>query len=370
MKMEFIRSLRALGVAAVTFSHWGHMFFLNPAVCQGLGLFTNVYGGGTPLLITYTSWPPFNFGPFGVAIFFLISGFLISDSLRGRTSGQFAVKRFFRLYPLYFAGLSFTVAVLYASARINGVVFPYAIKDFLANWSLLRLWFWSPSIDGVNWTMEVDVFFYLTVIFLRYFTFDLEKERTMVCLTALGCLLAYLTHGLWTDLSAKYFYVYKFFYCLCHFTNYYAIFFIGTVLYQYSAGRRTKYETFRLVVTLYGIFCLHCHYFQPGIAKSLAVSYGLAIVIFLIFYALRDFIQVRPNKIIAWAADISFPFYLIHAAAGYALLAYLYRLGLGGFSFVFALAVMTLTAFVLHKLIEQPMEGLAKKIVSRMEVNQ
>lgn len=50
--------------------------------------------------------------------------------------------------------------------------------------------------------------------------------------------------------------------------------------------------------------------------------------------------QKNPNRLILWFADVSFSMYLIHGAAGYALLGWLYRLGFGVWSFLIVSAGM------------------------------
>jgi len=57
----------------------------------------------------------FAFGGIGVSLFFLVSGFVIPSSLKSGNSRlpelrQFVVRRFFRLYPVYW--LSIILAVL------------------------------------------------------------------------------------------------------------------------------------------------------------------------------------------------------------------------------------------------------------------
>ena len=50
---------------------------------------------------------PLNWGPFGVALFFVISGFVIPFSFETYGRLDFIVARFFRIYPTYLTGLSF-----------------------------------------------------------------------------------------------------------------------------------------------------------------------------------------------------------------------------------------------------------------------
>ena len=64
----------------------------------------------------YIGWIPgfaatwFSFGRFGVTIFFLVSGFVIPYAFEKENAVRsFWIKRFFRLYPLYWLSLGLTL---------------------------------------------------------------------------------------------------------------------------------------------------------------------------------------------------------------------------------------------------------------------
>lgn len=83
--IKFVHYLRAIGAISVIYSHWGIMFLGGLENCSRLGLFTNFSREYIPLFIKITTLDKFNFGMFGVALFFLISGFLTQISWNNRT---------------------------------------------------------------------------------------------------------------------------------------------------------------------------------------------------------------------------------------------------------------------------------------------
>jgi peptidoglycan/LPS O-acetylase OafA/YrhL len=112
------------------------------------------------------------YGFHGVTIFFVVSGFAISQSLAGvwitpPTAGRFLLRRICRLDPPYWASLVLVFAVVAASrtflhqpqAEINigasGVVaHVFYLQDFLG----------VPCLQNVYWTLAFEIQFYLLLV--------------------------------------------------------------------------------------------------------------------------------------------------------------------------------------------------------------
>ena len=80
----------------------------------------------------YLTWlhvvPQFNWGAFGVALFFLISGFVIPFSLSRQRAGAFLVGRFFRIVPLYVVGFTISLAAIGATTLYFARSWPFFAK--------------------------------------------------------------------------------------------------------------------------------------------------------------------------------------------------------------------------------------------------
>jgi peptidoglycan/LPS O-acetylase OafA/YrhL len=95
------------------------------------------------------------YGYLGVELFFIISGFVILKSAQGRSTADFAASRIARLYPAFWVCCSITAAVCALAA-----VFPVTMPQYVANLTLFSGFFGVPDVDGVYWSLYVEIAFY------------------------------------------------------------------------------------------------------------------------------------------------------------------------------------------------------------------
>jgi peptidoglycan/LPS O-acetylase OafA/YrhL len=115
-------------------------------------------------------WPWLQFVPstgfVGVHLFFFLSGFVISyPFVRALVTGapqpswkQFAWRRFIKIVPSYVLSIAVAYAVGYAQVQPNASLIPDLVTHllFVHTWFPLRF----GTIDGVLWTLAVEVEFY------------------------------------------------------------------------------------------------------------------------------------------------------------------------------------------------------------------
>lgn len=106
-------------------------------------------------------WPGFSdFGDLGVSLFFVISGFIIANSVSSPrfTVGLFAWRRIFRLYPLYLivtsVGLLQYWRLGWFRADVESLGFSGIVKSFLI-FPQKPFPLWNPG-----WSLEHEVIFY------------------------------------------------------------------------------------------------------------------------------------------------------------------------------------------------------------------
>jgi peptidoglycan/LPS O-acetylase OafA/YrhL len=114
-------------------------------------------------------------GYLGVNLFFMVSGFVIFMTLdRVSRPMDFLVSRFSRLYPAYWAAASLTFATLCLFPEIGKSI---SLRNALGNGLMFEGLFGIPPIDGVYWTLEVELLFYWSM-FLLWVSVGLEACPT------------------------------------------------------------------------------------------------------------------------------------------------------------------------------------------------
>ena len=106
------------------------------------------------------------YGFLGVELFFLISGFVILMTAWGRKVGEFTIARFTRLFPAYVFAVIFTTIIVTAFSRIGNDPGPLQI---LTNMTLLQEPLGIASVDGVYWSLLVELKFYFLMACLVAF---------------------------------------------------------------------------------------------------------------------------------------------------------------------------------------------------------
>ena len=111
----------------------------------------------------------FGYGSAGVAIFFVLSGFVISHSLAGKSFGssdfvRFVARRSIRLDPPYWAAIILSIAVTAALAgvRQDEIVVP-SISTMVAHLFYAQEFVGTPEINIVFWTLTFEVQFYVVL---------------------------------------------------------------------------------------------------------------------------------------------------------------------------------------------------------------
>ena len=145
-RLSQVDALRGLAALAVVFFHFTTRF-------------TELY------LPDYRPSLSATYGYFGVNLFFIVSGFVIFMTLeRTAKPMDFVVSRFSRLFPTYWAGILLTFCIT------HWLGLPGKLVEFwpaIANFLMIHSIFGVPHVDGVYWTLEVELLFY-TGMFLLY----------------------------------------------------------------------------------------------------------------------------------------------------------------------------------------------------------
>ena len=132
---------------------------------------------------------PWHLGTAGVVLFFVISGFVILPSVVRYSPGDFALRRFMRIYPLFFVlSLLFVAlnALTHAYPKLND---PLAI---FAGLTFTNLFFGTEQLTPNAWSLTFEAIFYGLICLVVYFA--VHRPNRVGLLLAVGLSLAFVVY--------------------------------------------------------------------------------------------------------------------------------------------------------------------------------
>lgn len=310
------------------------------------------------------------YGNFGVAFFFILSGFVLTWSWRPTVGiGTFYWRRFARIYPLHLATLIVAIPVFYSFTPdpAQTWVKPVDIAILVLCLLLLQGWSRDPVVlfagNPASWTLTAEMFFYAMHPFitrvLRLFSKRgaLWAAVTLLALSVAARTLILLdTDGWLAGLPWPILRLNEFVVGMC-------------LAWAIRLGWRPRIPVWVPIVLL-GAFLLGLQVSQrvPQLApistlmSSYVSEFMTAIFALLICaFAIADLAgktRLSRSRPIVLLGEWSYAFYLIHATLIYIVLANLGRQhGLIGLVWiVILLGISILAAWALHVLIERPLE--------------
>jgi peptidoglycan/LPS O-acetylase OafA/YrhL len=292
--------------------------------------FDQLYGHPTAPLVSLP-W-----GHYGVNLFFMISGFVIFMSLeRTRRPMDFVVSRFSRLYPAYWGALLLTFALTHLLGLPGKTV---GWTTLLVNVTMLQELVGVPHVDGVYWTLTVELLFYAWALLSwlqgggqrlwQLLWLFLAVRAVYVLVAAFGSVdLPWLLQR-WLLLP------------------YIAWFALGVAVYRLTQQDAVPAPPARLALAAVAVI-------------ALAKGIGVGLLAVGCFVLLRGAAQGRwrwlEHPVCLWLGSISYTLYLLHENIGWALLLRLEALGLPPTAAILVVLAVSLgLAHGLTRWVEQP----------------
>lgn len=282
-----------------------------------------------PEVYGYTHVYPqlFHVGKFGVHLFFVISGLVITMTvLRSASPLEFAVRRFARLYPAFVACAVITFVLM----QWGPEAFRRSWSDLLASLTMDARVFGRNYVDGAYWSLAVEVKFYLFVAVARWIFKDL------FWLGLLGLAVAsLLPFGQAWQIATI--------------SSWWPYFLLGMAGWFFVSERRLAVSACLFVASAL-LYLLH----RPdGLAVDIFI-WGSAIAMLLLLWRRPEW-NPWPVRVLARVGLISYSLYLLHQYVGVALIARLTALGLPDVAaIVLAAAAVISMAYLSFRLVEQP----------------
>ncbi len=264
------------------------------------------------------SFQPFDtyaqYGYLGVPLFFMISGFVILLSATNRSALQFTTSRIARLYPAFWVSVSLSAFVMLIFGQ---QLFSINLPQYLANLTMLGGFFGVEDIDGVYWTLYLELKFYALIFIVLLFN-KIEKIEWIMSTWIVILLLDFFS-PLPKSIS---FFVFP----------EWAPYFIGGASFYLL---KMKGANLQRIINLLIAFCLSLYMGAEGVVElntayqvaALPIVAIITIFLFYIIFALIIFDKLSWFRS-KWAMSIgalTYPLYLIHQNIGYIAFSHFYK---------------------------------------------
>lgn len=291
------------------------------------------------------------FGYLGVPLFFMISGFVIAASAEHRAPLQFVISRAARLYPAFWIAVLLTAAALW----LLGTTSPSALQ-ILANLTMLNDYMGIANIDGVYWTLQVELKFYACVFLLMALRL-LHLYHFWLPIWLIATIIYLITGhpskmGWFINPSYS-----------CYFIS-------GICLYLIWKNKQSLITNLTLVMST--LLCIFQTYHQASdfITNSNATSLLIASSLMLGFHGI--FLLIAFHKIILenhsiylLLGGLTYPLYLLHNQLGKLLIEKAAPFVGEGFAITLTTAAILFLSYLVYRFVEPAGSRLLKRNLER-----
>jgi len=312
-------------------------------------------GGYSPI-----SYAPFDqyaqYGYLGVHLFFMISGFVILLTAMKRDVVQFVISRIVRLYPAFWAGVTFTAIMI---VFFGDEIFTVSLPQYLSNLSMIDGYLGVEPVDGVYWTLLVEIKFYVLIFIILLFK-EIEKIEWF-----LAGWLALQVIDVFAPLPT----LVKFIF----FPEWGSYFASGALFYLLKL-RGIKWQYLALLGSSFALSLYHANNETAILSEFYNAAFNPLVPMFFVSLFYLIFTLVILNKLTlfrsTWVLKIgalTYPLYLIHQNVGFMLFKLFdgvinkYILLLGVFTFVL------IVAWLIHNLVEKNLSLVLKNLLNKLE---
>lgn len=277
----------------------------------------------------------FSIGKFGVHLFFVISGFVITMTvLRSTDAIDFAVKRFARLYPPLFVAGAFTLVVTQFGPEILRAT-PW---DYIAGLTMFPNQLGADWVDGSYWSLQVEIKFYAIVAV----SFVILGARFWIGLVILG----------WLGLCGPVLHIGP----SVSLFSFWPFFMLGASGW-YAFVERARVPAVSLFLTSAVMLVLN----GPGVGATIAVVACAALMFALMYFEFS--VPIFPI-----VGRISYSLYLIHQIAGVVFIGALKGIGVSDMmSALITVVVMIIISTLMFKYVEAPGQKMVMNIWKSMK---
>jgi peptidoglycan/LPS O-acetylase OafA/YrhL len=302
-----------------------------------------------------------DFGFLSVALFFLISGFIISHVAQREQRGVFMVKRVFRIYPPFIASICLILILFCLQPWLKITTFlmfdtswQYILQCMVLVNYFVPYTYPFNHINPVAWTLVIEMLFYS----LCWMALPWLKRHPMR-FSLLGLGLCALGIALARSLGHHFF-------LLAVNASYLPVLFLGQLLYFRSVGRISALQLGSVSFLAYGIWMYGLRTLHPQFypaSNSYGVSLAIAYGVFVICLLLENQLQILPRWL-KFYSNISYSLYLNHGVLGAVLLDVMAPKVGYSLALLIACGLVTAACYASWKWIEVPSQVWCRKLLN------
>lgn len=267
----------------------------------------------------------------------------------------FLRRRAFRIFPVYVAGFSIVIASVWLLTKYRGTHFTYSADQIASHFGIItRGILGYGRIDGISWTLEVELTFYLVMAVLGAKALSRGISSLIISAVVVSGLSILSTQllrmgqywlvggtgfQLWASL----------------------LLIIGLAYHLHFSGKISKnalillHATVSVLSAAVWVLSDHNVYHWQWVA-----GYFAAMMVFAVGYTMRD--NVKQNRLFDHLSNISYPLYVVHALTGYAIMYFAIDRGANTYvAILAATATCYVLSLLLHIAVEQPLIRKAHK---------
>ncbi len=281
----------------------------------------------------------------GVIVFFMVSGYIITYVIQVDQPIEFLIKRFFRIYPLYIVAILLEILLGIYYGYIKGIEFSVIVPRLLLIGDFTNT---ALGLEGVEWTLRVELIFYILMFFLSYFKIITPERHKF-----LPILLFIISIGLYKATP----FPNNDFFTKGYLTLYAPFLFVGVMFYLYEIKKVSlSWLIFFIMLVLFQYFKLMAKINAFWI-NTHAVTLG--ILVFIVAWGLRY--HLKETRLILILSNLTYAVYLFHGwlldvFKNYFLFFQLKHATL------FALIVLFIFCYLCNQFIEKPCVKIGRKV--------
>ncbi|EAA8473747.1 acyltransferase [Salmonella enterica] len=297
-KILSVHYLRALASIAVLIDHFSGLLVIN----------------GNPI-------PFLDRGGFGVDLFYIISGFIIyisSGNKEKNSPSKFAIKRFFRIYPLFMVAWIIGMSIVFKSDSLQSFFEPLLLV--YQNYDGMAPQF-GTHVMGTPWTLAYELLFYAIFILAISITHKHRAALSIAILILMPISLQLMFNGSFSIQSSAFASASKDvpLYGVIRMAS-------GTIMFEFAMGiilgvafkKMKKIDITQTASTLF---------FYSGVMISIAIlitngnqisKFGLqgyfipSIVLFISFFFRDKTSNIKHNGFLEFFGNVSYSLYITH----------------------------------------------------------